>query len=233
MMKLAIMQPYLFPYIGYFQLIQSVDKFVLLDDVNYIKKGWVNRNRILVNGSDYLFTIPLSEASQNKWINQISVQPDDKWKEKFLKLIQMAYSKAPFYPAVYPLIEQIILYGDLNLSSYIHHSLETICQYLEISTPIVPSSEIYGNRDLKGADRILDICLKEKAEEYINPSGGIELYDKAIFANQGIRLSFLRSGQVNYSQFRNEFVPYLSVIDLLMFNSPDQIQTFLPLFDLL
>jgi len=232
-MKLAIMQPYLFPYIGYFQLIHTVDKFVLLDDVNYIKKGWINRNRILVNGGDFLFTIPLSDASQNKWINQIWIQDDPKWREKFLKVIQSAYSKAPYFPLVFPLIEKIIGFNKLNLSAYIHNSLKILCDYLQISTPVISSSGIYENRELKGSDRILDICLKEKATEYINPSGGLDLYNREVFKKEGVHLQFLRSLPVNYPQFKNEFVPYLSVIDVLMFNDSSKSRTFLTSFELL
>lgn len=232
-MKLAIMQPYLFPYIGYLQLMAEADRFVLLDDVNYINKGWINRNRILVNGKDHLFTVPLQEASQNKWINQISVQADPKWKDKFLKLIQMAYSKAPMYRQVFPLVEQIVHHPDLNLSTYIRHSLEVLCAYLRIETQLVASSSVYENRDLKGADRILDICLKEKASDYFNPSGGMELYDKETFRQAGVNLHFLRSGKVEYNQFKNEFVPYLSILDVLMFNEVEQVRSFLPAFEIL
>jgi hypothetical protein len=232
-MKLAIMQPYLFPYIGYLQLIAEADRFVLLDDVNYINKGWINRNRILVNGKDHLFTIPLQEASQNKWINQISVQDDPKWKDKFLKLIQMAYAKAPMYKNVLPLVERIIQHPELNLSDYIRNSLEVLCAYLQIKTTLVPSSSIYENRELKGADRILDICLKEKAADYFNPSGGMELYDKETFRKAGVNLHFFRSGKVEYKQFKNEFVPYLSILDVLMFNEVEEVRSFLPAFEIL
>lgn len=211
------MQPYLFPYIGYFQLINYVDKFIILDDVNYINKGWINRNNILLNSGAHLFTIPVAGASQNKLINELSVMDELKWRSKFLRLIQMAYSKAPEYHQIFPLVENIIQNPSLNLSLYTFHSIKLICGFMKIDTPLVASSSVYENNTLKAERRILDICLREKATEYINPIGGINLYDKDEFARHGIRLSFMSPQIKPYPQFASEFVPYLSVIDTLMF----------------
>lgn len=219
------MQPYLFPYFGYFQLIQHVDKFILLDDVNYINKGWINRNNILLNSSSHLFTIPLSGASQNKLINELSVLDEFKWKNKFLKLIQTAYSKSPEYNKIFALIEKIIQFPSINLSSYILNSIHLLCQTLNIETMIIPSSEVYNNKILKAEKRILDICLKEGATEYINPIGGLGLYEKNEFEQNGIKLKFFTSEIKPYKQFNSEFVPYLSVIDTLMFLSVKEINS--------
>lgn len=123
-MKLAIMQPYFLPYIGYFQLINAVDTFVLLDDVNYINKGWINRNQLLLNGKAHLFTLPLQKASQNKLINQLELSNETKWKDKLLKTIETAYKKAPQFHLVFPLISQILQYPESNLSLFIHHSIQ-------------------------------------------------------------------------------------------------------------
>ena len=129
-MKLAIMQPYIFPYIGYFQLIKAVDKFVLYDDVNFINRGWINRNRILVNGQDSMFTIPLKDASQNKLINEIDVNWDNNWKGKFLKTIEQAYKKAPFYEKILPIIEKTIEVQEVQFNKIIENNLRLICEYL-------------------------------------------------------------------------------------------------------
>lgn len=228
----GIMQPYLFPYIGYFQLINACTTYVVLDDVNYIKKGWVNRNRILVNGQDHMFTIPLNNASQNKWIRDTEILNDGKWKSKFSKLIQMAYSKAPFFKSAFSLIEHCLECNSDNLADFIFHSQSKICDFLSIKTNIIGSSSIYGNNDLKAQDRILDICIKEKATCYINPIGGKELYDKKTFNDKHIDLKFIRSNKITYKQFSNEFVPYLSIIDVIMFNNQDVCINYLNEFEL-
>ena len=226
------MQPYLFPYIGYFQLVNAVDRFVMLDDVNYINKGWVNRNRILVGGKEYLFTIPLIDASQNRYIKDIEVSNDPKWRAKFLKSVEMSYSKAPYFKEAFGIISKVINSSETFISKIVLQSLKEILNYLEIEKQIVESSSVYNNRELKGQDRILDISLKEGATQYINPIGGTELYSKDIFTNKNVQLNFIKSKPINYAQFKNEFVPWLSVIDVLMFNSKEQVREFLNLYDL-
>lgn len=217
-MKIAVMQPYLFPYIGYFQLIKAVDKFVIFDDVSYINKGWINRNNILVNGSPHLFTVPLKKSSQNKLINEIEVSDDRNWSEKFLKTLQAAYSKAPNFNEVYSLVEGVVNSGITNLSDFLKNSLLKVLGFLEINTRIVDSSSVYNNIELKAQERIIDICKQEKADGYVNPIGGMELYERNAFKEKGIELSFLQTGNVKYKQFSAEFIPNLSVIDVMMFN---------------
>ena len=231
-MKLAIMQPYIFPYIGYFQLIKAVDKFLLYDDVNFINRGWINRNRILVNGTDSMFTIPLKDASQNKLINEIDVNWDNNWKSKFLKTIEQSYKKAPFYTEALPIIEKTIEIDGEKFSHIIEQNLKLICEYLNINTEIISSSSVYQNTDKKAQERILDICLQEKASHYINPIGGLELYDKDVFAKENMTMNFIKSKSIEYKQLKNEFVPWLSIIDVLMFNSKEEINKFLDNYEL-
>jgi WbqC-like protein family len=232
-MKIAIMQPYLFPYIGYFQLINLVDKFIFYDDVNFINKGWINRNNIGVNGKPNLFTIPLKEASQNKLINEIEILQDEKWQIRFLKTIEQNYKKAPQFHAVYPLITEIINQKERNISNFIFYSTKLICDYLDIKTTLIQSSTIYQNTNLKAQERILDICIQEKASQYINPQGGTELYDKTFFENRNIQLNFLKSFPTIYPQFSTTFLPYLSIIDVLMFNKKSTINDHLVSFELI
>lgn len=231
-MRLAIMQPYFLPYIGYLQLMNGVDKFVLYDDVNYINKGWINRNRILINGREYLFTIPLRDASQNKRINEIYLGNDPKWRGKLLKTLEQAYKKAPFYATALAVTEKIINLDAEKLSDWIAAGFQLLADYLEIQTEIVPGSSIYQNTHLKAQERILAICQQEKATHYINPIGGIELYDKAVFEQNGIRLNFIKSKPIVYPQFKNEFVPWLSIIDIMMFNDVPTITGFLNEYEL-
>lgn len=212
-MKVAIMQPYFMPYIGYFQLINVVDKFVILDDVNFIKKGWIHRNRILVNNNDYLFTIPLNKLSQNKLIKDISIAQDRKWKVNLLKTIKLTYQKAPYFSKVYPQIVNIINFDETNLSKYIVNSLYIILKYLEIDTPIVETSSIFDKNNSKGEERIISICTKTNADEYYNLIGGDGLYSKSNFKRQGMELKFISNSSENT----------YSIIDLLMRYSPVEI----------
>ena len=226
-MKLAIKQPYLFPYIGYFQVINIVDKYILFDDVNYINKGLINRNRLLVNKREYLYTVPLINASQNKLINEIYLTTDNRWNCKFLKTIETAYKKAPMFKIVYPMIESIINIEERNLSAYIYNSIKQICDYLGIETPIIPSSVSYNTKHLKGQDKILEICRQEDADIYIDTIGATELYKQDAFGQYGMRLLFLKSKPIEYIQFGEDFIPYLSIIDIIMFNEKEEVSQFL------
>lgn len=232
-MTIAIMQPYIFPYIGYFQLIKAVDKFVIYDDVNFINKGWINRNRILVGGKDHLFTIPLKDASQNKLIFEVELSEAEPWRKKMLKTIQQSYQKAPNYPTVFPIVEEVVNFEARTISELSILCLKRICSYLSIETEIVNTSRIYMNADLKAKERIMDICTKENAQHYINPLGGIELYERSQFLSQGVRLNFIKSTASSYPQFKNAFVPWLSIIDILMFNDLESINTLLEEYELI
>lgn len=232
-MKLAIMQPYFFPYLGYFQLIHAADVFVIFDDVNYINKGWINRNNILVNGKTNLITLPLKEANQNKLIKDVELFDDSRNIEKLLKTIEFNYKKAPFFELIHPIITDIMTSKLDNISAFNLNAITTICNYLDISSKIIPSSVIYNNADLKAQNRILDICKQEKATQYINPIGGIEIYTKELFENAGIELNFIKTNFIEYKQFKNEFIPGLSIIDVLMFNSKEKTKEMLVHFKLI
>jgi hypothetical protein len=227
------MQPYFFPYIGYFQLIANSDVFVIYDDVNFIKKGWINRNTILVNNTPYLFSIPLQNVSQNKLINEIFISDLDKWKTDLLKTISLSYKKAPFYQDVYPLIEKIISFDELNLALYIQNSLQNLCEYLNLNTKLIMSSEIVKNNDLRGENKIIDICLQLGANQYINAIGGIELYIQDNFQVKNIDLKFIKSENIIYKQFKNEFKPWLSIIDVIMFNNVHDVKQILNQYELI
>jgi len=231
-MKVAVMQPYLFPYIGYYQLISAVDAFVVFDDVNFIKKGWINRNRILLNGKDHRFTLPLVKASQNKLINEIDMVPDQAHKKKLLDLIGHAYKKSPEYKNVFPAVKEIVLNEENNLLKYLKFSLARTADFLGIKTRLLLSSAIDKGQSLKGQDKIISICKELKAGEYFNLMGGSGLYDKDIFRKSGITLSFLKTREIRYAQFKNDFIPNLSIVDVLMFNPLEAVRGFLREFDL-
>ncbi len=212
------MQPYLFPYIGYFQLMRAVDKFVVLDDVAFIQRGWINRNRVLVNHRPHTFTIPIERASQNKLITELNIAEQGGWRDKFLKTLTLAYKRAPFFESVYPSIERSILYSGRMLADFIGNSLFELHRYLGLESELVKTSRAYNNQNLTGEERILDICRRENGNEYINPIGGTALYSSHRFADAGIALRFLKPETIRYRQFGTEFVPSLSIIDVLMFN---------------
>ncbi len=233
-MKLGIMQPYFFPYIGYFQLINAVDAFVVFDDVNFIKKGWINRNNLLVNNQAYLFTLPIKGMSQNRKINETELSIETNWKGGLLETIKQNYKKAPQFHEVYPIIESSILSKINNIAQYNFVQIQTICEYLNIFTRFIPSSSVYNNSQLKGQERIIDICIKEKATCYLNPIGGTALYNKEAFDNHNIGLYFLKPIAFEYKQMNNSFLPYLSILDTLMFVDRDKIKNELfPKFELI
>jgi hypothetical protein len=229
------MQPYLFPYIGYFQLLNAVDRFVVYDDVAFIKQGWINRNRILVNGQPTYFTIPIKHASSFAPIRDTYVDDDpqhERWVEKTLKTIDNAYRRAPEFARVFPLVEHVLTTQTTRVSQLAVASLKTVAELLEIRTAWVEDCDRYDNALLKGEDRVLAICRAEGATDYINVSGGRDLYSRDRFAAAGVRLQFVQSRPLEYRQFRDPFVPSLSIIDVLMFNPRETVQGFLTACDL-
>ena len=233
-MKIGVMQPYLFPYIGYWQLINAVDKFVILDDVNFIMRGFINRNSILINGCAHRFTIPVQNASQNRLICDTKLKFNSEEKNKFLEKVRFSYKKAVYFAEGYKLVEEIIMNSTDDLTDYIAYSLDCIMQYLGIITPIFRSSQIEKNQELKAQDRIIAICKGLDGDTYINPSGGRSLYSHYIFEQASLKLCFLEPlmGSIAYKQFDNEFVNYLSIIDVIMFNDVASIQRFLTMYEL-
>lgn len=224
------MQPYLFPYIGYWQLINAVDIFVIYDDVNFIKQGYINRNSILANGKSQQFTLELIGASSYKLINEIDIGNNIK---KILKTIEQSYIKAPYFHDIFPIIEDILIREEKNLAKFIGNSLRILSHYLEMDTQFIYSSDSKKDNNLKAQDKVIDICKNLNARKYINAIGGQELYSKEIFKENSIELNFLKTEIVEYKQFKNEFIPYLSIIDILMFNSKEEIRNMLNRYELI
>jgi hypothetical protein len=222
------MQPYFMPYIGYFQLINSVDKFVIYDNIQYTKKGWINRNRILANGKDQLITLPIKKDSD--YLNVVERELSESWdkdKSKMLNVIKASYNKAPYFQETFELISKCLNNPEANLFRFIYDSIVLINDHLEIKTPIVISSTIDADHTLKSQDKVLSLCKEQNADIYINSIGGVELYDKETFKQNNIKLNFIKSNPIQYKQFNNEFVSWLSIIDVLMFNSKEQIKEYL------
>lgn len=229
-MTLAIMQPYFFSYIGYWQLINAADTFVIYDDVSFIKQGYINRNAILLKENKQQFTLELSKASSFKLINQIELGNN---KNKLLTTIKQNYSKAPYFNTVIVIIEDILTNNEKNLAKFIGYSLKKISDYLEIRTTFIYSSDIKKDNTLKAQNKIIDICKKLNAEKYINSIGGQGLYSREVFKANNIELNFLKTEIIEYKQFINSFIPYLSIVDILMFNKKEDIKIMLDSYELL
>ena len=212
------MQPYFLPYIGYYQLIAAVDRFVVYDNIQYTKKGWINRNRILRrDGCTALISLPLMSDSAALDVRQRQLAGAFR-RDKLLNQIREAYHDAPQFARVYPVVEQVVNCSENNLFAYLFHSLTTVCAYLEIATPLVVSSSLPIDHRLHGQDKVLALCHQLAASRYVNPIGGLGLYSRDCFSANGIELKFLQARPSAYAQRRNDFVPALSIVDVMMFN---------------
>lgn len=230
MKKLGIMQPYLFPYLAYFQVMKAVDQYVIYDDVQYIKGGWIGRNNVLMQGEKKLLSIRLLGASPNRLINEVVV---DEHFEKFEKTIASYYARAPFRSEVSELLARIFSFPDKNLARFIANSFAEISHYLKFDTEFIMSSDLKKDIALKGQDKVLAICNELAAGTYINAIGGQSLYNREDFQAQRIKLKFLKSHPVVYRQMGNVFVPDLSIIDVMMFNSHEDVNFLLDRYELI
>lgn len=219
--RIAIMQPYFFPYLGYFQLIQEVDTMVLYDNIEYTKKGWINRNQYLQNGEAKKFSLPLEKASDFLFVDQRHLSQDvwPKHQKTLLAQISNAYRRAPFFEETFDLFQRCIEYPDYNLFNFIQHSIFQINSHLNIDTKIIKSSSLSIDEHLKGQSRVLNICKTLKAKVYVNPIGGTKLYAAEAFNNNNITLKFHEMDKIRYQQFNDSFIGQLSILDVLMFNS--------------
>lgn len=217
------MQPYFFPYMGYFQLIATVDLFIVYDNIKYTKKGWINRNRMLQNGKDVMFSLPLKHDSDKLDVCDRELAADFSC-DKLLNQFKGSYHRAPYFSQTFPLIEQVVRHQDPNLFRFLHHSIVKTCEHLGIATEIRISSGIAINHDLKNQDKVLALCTALGASTYVNAIGGRELYSKQVFSDKGITLKFINSLPFEYVQYGDPFMPWLSIIDVMMFNSLPVVQ---------
>lgn len=230
-MKLGIMQPYLFPYIGYFQLLNSVDQYVIYDEAQYIRQGFINRNRLLGDTMAqqvpyFQFSVgksPQTDSIQRK--QYISLEAD---KKKLLERISFVYKKAPFYRETTELVRDVSDCSSTSVSVFNTCAIKKIASYLDMNTQIIVSSGIedekYKEAALKCQDLVLHICKYFQASEYVNAIGGTGLYDRNVFQYAGISLRFLKTNEMTYRQFGDRFIPNLSILDVLMFNSREEVK---------
>lgn len=216
-MRLGIMQPYFLPYMGYFQLIAAVDQFVVYDNIKYTKKGWINRNRFLQNGKDAMFSLSLKKDSDSLDVCERELAADFD-REKLLNQLRAAYRRAPHFEQTFPLIEQVVRYPESDLFLFLHNSILQVCAHLGINTKIIVSSGVVIDHHLQAQDKVLALCEALDATSYVNAIGGVELYSKQVFSDKGIELDFIKSLPFEYAQYGDPFVPWLSIIDVMVFN---------------
>ncbi len=227
-MKIAIMQPYFLPYIGYFQLINAVDKFIFCDDVHFIKGGFINRNNILINQSKYRFTIPVQHVYFNTTIRETKVANDPiNWYRKLSKTLR-SYQNAPYFASVFPIFDDI-LRGSVgrSISDVAIESVEKVLHYIDLQRKTTTTFSRYHNTHLNGAERIVDICRQENATIYLNAIGGQKLFSKDYFSERTIELQFLKPNLTTYKQNSPSFIAGLSILDVLMWNDPASVKAML------
>ncbi len=251
-MRLGIMQPYFFPYIGYFQLINAVDKFIMYDDLDFIKEAWVNRNKILIkNVGPSWITMPLVKKSSNAKINDIVIDNTKRWQNNIKKTLELNYGRAPMFEMAFALVSDILNNETQSLSDFNYHSIHKISTYIGIKTPMVRNDEIYLSIERKLEEnsiktnyknlddtviekkvlRVFEICKYNKADVFINAIGGRELYSKSLFAANGLDVRFVKTDTIAYKQFGPIFYPSLSIIDVMMFNNTDTINQMLSRYE--
>jgi len=228
--SMALMQPYFVPYIGYFQLIRTVDLFVVYDGIQYIREGWINRNRILLDGRPHWLTLPVERGALSDLVSakRLEERNREKIRRKILTTLRHAYGGAPFLEGTFALAQEILAYEGSGLLDFLMRSLTLVCRRIGIETPIVTASSIErGGTGLSGQDRVLGICRDAGAARYVNSPGGTGLYDGRAFAAEGIELLFLKPSPRPYSQGGGKFVPGLSILDVLMWNDPAAVREML------
>lgn len=217
------MQPYFFPYVGYFQLMAAVDLFIIYDNIKYTKKGWINRNRMLQSGKDVMFSLPLRSDSDSLEVRDRALAADFN-RDRLLNQLRGAYGQAPSFAEVFPMIEHAVRQEETNLFAYLHHALIRACEYLGLTTPIRVSSTVQIDHGLKNQDKVIALAKAVGATTYVNAIGGLDLYDRESFQAKGLELQFIRSAPFEYRQFGDPFMPWLSIIDVLMFNSREAVR---------
>ncbi len=238
-MRLAAKQPYFMPYIGFFQEINAVDRFVLYDNIAFIKQGWVNRNRIALRGQhEFSIMVPLRNQSSNRTIAETVIDNTRPWQNKMLKMLAMNYGNSQYFNETFPVLEEIMSTRYRTIAELNDDSIIRICRHLCIDTEIVRDEGRYPDLEERlarfdGVDysefpefeelrtprkviRIIELLRAEGCNHYMDSAGAAKLYFKDEFRHYGIELSFIRTNPISYPHISQEFIPNLSIIDLLM-----------------
>lgn len=234
--KVAIMQPYFFPYMGYFSLIKHTDEFILFDPVQFIRHGWIERNRILKQGGGWIYIkVPLNKFSRDTIIKDVGINNDTLWQDKILAQLNTYKKKAPFYYKVKKLLDQLFSEKFTSITKLNEKSIELVCDYLNIELKM----RVFSEMDLsiqepnEPDEWALNICkAMGGVKEYWNAKGGEEFFSRKKYEANGISIHFLNLKSIEYQQIENTFEPGLSILDTLMFNSPKEINSLLDQYDL-
>lgn len=234
MSRIAIMQPYIFPYLGYFQLVRAVDTFVFFDDVQFKRRSYITRNAILGDDGPMQFSVPVQKGNRDDAINVIRLHQGEygQWKDKFLKTLTHAYASAPYFEEAFPLVEEVFGYPREHISILVERSINAVWHYLGMEHSFVKSADLDYDRTGNGQEKILSICDRLKAKTYVNAINGRELYEKEDFQKRDIELLFLKPELKDYQQFNDDFTSHLSIIDILMFLDKEEIRNHLDNFEL-
>ena len=236
-MKLAINQPYLFPYLGYFSLIKHTDQFILLDEVQFIKQGWIHRNRVLAQEGGWKYIrVPLVKHHQTDRISQVRINNEEDWRSELLRQLIFYKNKAPYYGETMGVVEKALDIETDSIGKLNEHVLKIVCHYLGIAADIRLFTEMaLAVKPAEAPDEVpLHICQSlGNVEEYWNLEGGAEFYDRRKFQQAGIEIKFLKMNLHQYPQINKDFEPALSIVDVLMFNDPEQIRGMLEDYQLI
>jgi hypothetical protein len=235
-MKLAAMQPYYFPYLGYFGLIKHSDMFIIGDNVQFMKGGWIARNRVLKQDDGWQYIgVPLAKHPMKTMIKDVKICDSEPWQEKIFKQLVHYKRNAPYYEVVIRFLQNTFSYCTESISDLNTHSLAEVCKYIGIPYKGIAFTKM--DCSIESADApdewALNICKAIGADTYINPPGGIEFYDRKKYTEAGVTLQFLKINLRPYNQGRESFEEGLSIIDVMMFNSPQEIQKMLDDYELL
>lgn len=226
-MLLVIHPAYFFPYLPYFQLLHAADRFLFLDDVTLIRRGWANRNRVLMAGQPTYLTIPLEGASQNRRVDETKIFEGTDWRRRIRRTVQRCYQRAPFYARGAALLDEVLDTPADSITDLARTSVLRTCQLLGVEVEVARTSQRHPAGDLRGQARMIEICKREGATTYLNAAAGRHLYDRPSFDQAELELRFLQPGSIEYDQRRPGFVPGLSILDVIMFNDLPQIASML------
>ncbi|TWU05756.1 WbqC family protein [Stieleria varia] len=221
-MRIAAMQPYFLPYLGYFSLIAATDRFVVFDPVQYIRHGWINRNRILhpTSGEPQFITVPVAKHCRSTPIRDIQISDQTDWRSKILGQVAHYRRRAPFFDQAMTVLRDCLGCPATSIVELNVHSLHVVCDALQISFQPIAFNELLP--EMSEAEHpgrwAVEISKAMGASEYINPVNGRDIFHAAEFAAAGVRLTFLSNDLAPYSQFNESFSPALSILDVLMFN---------------
>jgi len=226
--SIAIMQPYFLPYLGYWQLMNRVDKFVIYNDIQFSKSGWVHRNKYLDGTNERMFTLPLRKDSDFLDIGKRELSST--WGEEKLKIrrkLESSYRNAPYFTQGMDVFDECLSFHDKNLFEFVSNSIRVVAKQLDLETELLISSEVGDTKNLRGQDRVISLCRRLGAKKYINPIGGLRLYDHDEFEKEGIELKFNSGKTSSYDQMGKQFVPNLSILDSLMFSGTERVKLYL------